>query len=49
MEVKFNITRKQQMFINAKEDEVLYGGALSERGATGRERREQRGSEADGS
>ena len=27
MEVKFNITRKQQMFINAKEDEVLYGGA----------------------
>ena len=27
MEAKFKITRKQQAFINAKEDEVLYGGA----------------------
>ena len=27
MEAEFKITRKQQAFINAKEDEVLYGGA----------------------
>ncbi len=27
MNVNFNITRKQQAFVNAKEDEVLYGGA----------------------
>ena len=31
MEAEFKITRKQQAFINAKEDEVLYGGAMSER------------------
>ena len=31
MKYDFKITRKQQAFINAKEDEVLYGGAFSQR------------------
>ena len=45
MKIEYRITRKQQAFINAKEDEVLYGGALSEGGATEGKRREQRGAE----
>ncbi len=43
MNVKFKITKKQRAFIDAEEDEVLYGGAMSERGANAGERREQRG------
>ncbi len=39
MELEFKITRKQQAFVNAKEDEVLYGGALSQRVIAGEGKR----------
>ena len=47
MDINYQLTKKQKAFIDATEDEVLYGGAMSERSE--QSERRTAGSGADGS